>query len=328
MSQRPISSLLALSSILAVGMACCVGATDITLLRALSILIKPDTSIDSLIIWEIRLPRTLAAYLVGACLAASGAALQGLLRNPLAEPGVLGVSAWSSLAAVTVIYFGIAQNWSYAAPVAAIGGSLLATGLLCCIAIWIKSTVTLILFGIGLSSLAGALMALVTNFAPNPFYLSDMITWMLGSVANRSLLDIALVLPFMVAGLLLLLSQRKGLTLLSLGEDTASTLGLNLTTTRICVVLGAGLATGAAVSLAGVIGFVGIVTPHLVRPLVNYDPGRTIIPSAVLGGVFLVLIDIGVRIISTNVELKIGVLAALVGAPIFIWIASKSGRHG
>ena len=132
----------------------------------------------------------------------------------------------------------------------------------------------------------------------------------------------------MLAGLLLLLSQRKGLTLLSLGEDTASTLGLNLTTTRICVVLGAGLATGAAVSLAGVIGFVGIVTPHLVRPLVNYDPGKTIIPSAVLGGVFLVLIDVGVRIISTNVELKIGVLAALVGAPIFIWIASKSGRHG
>jgi iron complex transport system permease protein len=324
MSRRTISSLLALSSILAVGIACCVGATDITLLRALSILIKPDTSIDSLIIWEIRLPRTLAAYLVGACLAASGAGLQGLLRNPLAEPGVLGVSAWSSLAAVTVIYFGIAENWSYAAPVAAIGGSLLATALLCCIAIWVKSTVTLILFGIGLSSLAGALMALVTNFAPNPFYLSDMITWMLGSVANRSLLDIA----FMLAGLLLLLSQRKGLTLLSLGEDTASTLGLNLTTTRICVVLGAGLATGAAVSLAGVIGFVGIVTPHLVRPLVNYDPGKTIIPSAVLGGVFLVLIDIGVRIISTNVELKIGVLAALVGAPIFIWIASKSGRHG
>ena len=323
-----MSLLLALSSFLAVAMACCVGATDITLLRIFDILTKPDTNIDSLIVWEIRLPRTLAAYLVGACLAASGAALQGLLRNPLAEPGVLGVSAWSSLAAVTVIYFGFAENWSYAVPLAAIAGSLVATGLLCLIAMRVRSTVTLILFGVGLSSLAGALMALVTNFAPNPFYVSDMITWMLGSVANRSLLDVALVLPFMLAALLLLLSQKKGLALLSLGEDTASTLGLNIATTRICVVLGAGLATGAAVSLAGVIGFVGIVTPHLVRPLVNYDPGKTIIPSAVLGGVFLVLIDIGVRVISTNVELKIGVLAALVGAPIFIWIASKSDQHG
>jgi iron complex transport system permease protein len=328
MSQGKTTLLLALSSFLAIGVACSVGVTDITLFRVLNILVKPDTSIDSLILWEIRLPRTLAAYLVGACLAASGAALQGLLRNPLAEPGVLGVSAWSSLAAVTVIYFSLAESWSYAVPLAAITGSLVVTGLLCIIAMRVRSTVTLILFGIGLSSLAGSLMALVTNFAPNPFYLSDMITWMLGSVANRSLLDVAIVLPFMMAGLLLLLSQRKGLALLSLGEDTASTLGLNLTTTRICVVLGAGLATGAAVSLAGVIGFVGIVIPHIVRPLVNYDPGETIIPSALLGEVFLVLIDIGVRVISTNIELKIGVLSALIGAPIFIWIASRRSQSG
>lgn len=282
---------------------------------------------DSLVIWQIRFPRALAAFMVGGALGASGAALQGLLRNPLAEPGVLGVSAAAVLGATISLYFGLTAISPWALPVAAIIGALIATAIIALAAIRTQSVVTLILIGVGLSSFAGAAMSLLINFAPNPFSLSDMVNWMLGSVSNRSYREIGFAAPFMAIGLVILFTARRGLSALTLGEEAASGLGLNLKAQRILIVLGAGLATGAAVSIAGAIGFVGIVAPHLIRPFVGHDPARSLLPSTLLAGLFLVLADIGVRLIPTQSELKLGVVAAIFGAPAFIWIALQRGRR-
>lgn len=314
---------LAAASVAAIFAACLLGSTPLGAERVLAALLGMADSGDRTVVWAIRLPRALAAFLVGAALGISGAALQGLLRNPLAEPGVLGVSAAAALAATFSIYYGIATAASWLLPVAAILGALAATAVIALAALRTQSVVTLILVGVGLSSFAGAAMSLLVNLAPNPFSLSDMINWMLGSVANRSFHEIGLALPFMAAGAVLLLATRRGLSALTLGEEAASGIGLDLARQRILTVLGAGLATGASVALAGAIGFVGIVAPHLVRPLVGHDPARSLVPSALLAGLILVLADIGVRVAPGQAELRLGVVAALIGAPAFIWIAMR-----
>ncbi|MCG8443447.1 MAG: iron ABC transporter permease, partial [Caulobacterales bacterium] len=278
---------------------------------------------DTLVVWQIRLPRAVTAFVVGAALGMSGAALQGLLRNPLAEPGVLGVSASASLGATFALYYGLVGVNAWALPVSAILGALAATALITLAALRTGSVVTLILIGVGLSSFAGAAMSLLMNLAPNPFSLSDMVNWMLGSVANRSFDDLALAGPFLLAGLAVLFATRRGLSALTLGEEAAAAAGLDLRRQRIAVILGAGLATGAAVALAGAIGFVGIVAPHIIRPFVGHDPARSLAPSALLAGVILVLADIGVRLAPTAAEMKLGVVAALLGAPVFVWIAMR-----
>lgn len=278
---------------------------------------------DQLVVWQIRLPRALAAGFVGAALGMSGAALQGLLRNPLAEPGILGVSATAALFATFVLYFGLATAGPLVLPLAAVAGALIATMVVALAAIRTRSVVTLILIGIGLSSFAAAIMALLMNLAPNPFSLADMVNWMLGTVDNRSFDDLLFAMPFMALGVAILLASRRGLSALALGDEAAEGMGLDLRKQRLAVIVGAGLATGAAVSLAGAIGFVGIVAPHLVRPFLRYDPARLLVPSALLGALILVLADIGVRVLPTESELKLGVVASLLGAPIFIWIATQ-----
>ena len=323
MSTKKLYYLLISLSLIVIFLGCLSGPTKIPIITSLKAIFGIGSPLEYTIIWEIRLPRTLAAYLVGLSLGASGAALQGLLRNPLAEPGVLGVSACASLGATIVIYYGIAQSFTYSVPLAAVTGALIGTTLLAIIAEKANSVTALILIGVGISSLGGAGMALLTSIAPNPFYLSDMVTWMLGSVANTSSFDIALCAPFLCAGFLLLRTQIKGLSVLTLGEETAGTLGLNLSRNRMLVVLSAGILTGTAVSLAGVIGFVGIVAPHLIRPLVEHDPGKAIVPSALLAAIILVVADIAVRLFPTDAEIKLGVVAALIGAPIFIMIVYR-----
>ena len=314
---------LTLACVAALIAACLLGSTPMELERVLAALIGRGAPGDQLVVVHIRLPRALTAFAVGAALGASGAALQGLLRNPLAEPGVLGVSAVASLGATSALYYGFAAISAWAMPTAAIAGALAGTGLIAFAALRTPSAVTLILIGVGLSSFAGAAMNLMMNLAPNPFSLADMINWMLGSVANRSFPDLAFAAPFLLAGLVVLFAARRGLSALTLGEEAASGVGLNLRRQRLLVVLGTGLATGAAVALAGVIGFVGIVAPHIVRPLVDHDPARSLLPSALLAGLILVLADIGVRLTPTVSELKLGVVAALIGAPAFIWIAMQ-----
>ncbi len=319
--QRALIPALLLFSFVTLLLGCLLGSTSMSLPRVTAALFGNGDAVDQIIVWQIRVPRILAAYSVGAALGVSGAALQGLLRNPLAEPGVLGVSASAALGATFTIYYGLVSLNPWFLPIGAIIGAMVATGVLALTALRTRSVITLILIGVGLSSFAGALMSLLMNLAPNPFSLSDMINWMLGSVANRSLKDIGFSAPFMLAGVAILFATRRGLSVLTLGEEAAAGAGLNLSRQRLAVVLGAGLATGAAVALAGAIGFVGIVAPHLVRPFVQHDPARTLLPAALLSGIILVLADIGVRLIPSPNELKLGVLAALIGAPAFIWIA-------
>ena len=309
--------------VLALLLSVTLGSVSLPLDRLLAALAFQGSEGDRLVVWQIRLPRALAAALVGAALGMSGAALQGLLRNPLAEPGILGVSATAALFATFVLYFGLATAGPLVLPLAAVAGALLATLVVALAAIRTRSVVTLILIGVGLSSFSAAIMALLMNLAPNPFSLADMVNWMLGTVDNRSFADLGFAIPFMAAGAAILIASRRGLAALSLGDEAAEGLGLDLRRQRLAVIIGAGLATGAAVSLAGAIGFVGIVAPHLVRPFLRYDPARLLTPSALLGGLILVLADIGVRVLPTDSELKLGVVASLLGAPVFIWIASR-----
>ncbi len=323
MTPRTLVITLSIAAVVAVLAACLLGSTPMEFSRVVAALFGQSSPGDSIVVWQIRLPRALAAFVVGAALGASGAALQGLLRNPLAEPGVLGVTATASLFATFALYYGFAESSAYLLPIYAILGALAATALLASAAMRIQSVVTLILIGVGLSSFSAAAMSLLLNLAPNPFSLSDMINWLLGSVANRSFEDLKIAMPFVAAGLAILFYTRRGLSALTLGEEAASGVGLNLRRQRIAVVLGAGLATGASVALAGAIGFVGIVAPHIVRPFVNYDPARSLLPSALLAGLILVVADIGVRLLPTTTELKLGVVAALIGAPAFIWIAMQ-----
>lgn len=321
--ERGLVPSLAIGCVIALFLSCLLGSTPLPPGRVLAAFFGSGDVGDSLVVWSIRLPRALTAFLVGAALGLSGAALQGLLRNPLAEPGVLGVSASAALAATFSIFYGLVALSPWALPLAAITGALVATALLALAAIRTQSVITLILIGVGLSSFAGALMSLMMNLAPNPFSLADMINWMLGSVANRSFNDIGFAAPFLIAGAAILLFSRRGLSALTLGEEAASGVGLNLRNQRILTVLGAGLATGASVSLAGAIGFVGIVAPHVIRPFTRHDPARSLIPSALFAGLLLMLADIMVRILPSQSELKLGVVAALLGAPAFVWIAMQ-----
>lgn len=321
MSGRLLVPILAAASLLAIFAACLLGSTPLPADRVLAAFFGGADVGDRLVVWQIRLPRAIAAFVTGAALGISGAALQGLLRNPLAEPGVLGVSASASLFATFSLYYGLAALSPWVLPIAAIAGALAATALIALAAIRTRSVVTLILIGVGLSSFSGAAMSLLMNLAPNPFSLSDMINWMLGSVANRSFQEVGLAAPFLILGGGILLFSRRGLSALTLGEEAASGIGLNLRNQRMLTVLGAGLATGGSVALAGAIGFVGIVAPHIIRPFVRHDPARSLLPSALLAGLILVLADIGVRLLPTSNELKLGVVAALIGAPAFVWIA-------
>ncbi|MAF62998.1 MULTISPECIES: iron ABC transporter permease [Pseudomonadota] len=311
--------------VIALVAACLLGSVPLPPARMAAALLGMGEPGDMLVVWQVRLPRALAALVAGGALGLSGAALQGLLRNPLAEPGVLGVSAMAALFATVALFYGLAALMPFALPLAAIAGALAATAIIAWAAPRTRSVVTLILVGVGISSFSGAIMSLLMNLAPNPFTLADMVTWMMGSVANRSLDDLALSAPFIAAGAALLIAARRGLTALALGEEAAAGVGLDVARQRMLVVLGAGLATGGAVALAGAIGFVGIVAPHLVRPWVGHDPARVLVPSALLSGLILILADITVRIIPGDTELKLGVVAALIGAPVFVMIAIRRG---
>lgn len=316
-----LNGLLILIGVAALLAACLLGSTALPIDRLVLALLGQGAIEEQLVVWEIRLPRALTAYCVGMALGMSGAALQGLLRNPLADPGVLGVSASAALGASCALYYGLVTISIWALPLAAISGALIASLLISAAALRSDSIVSLILLGVGLSSFAAALMSLLLNLAPNPFSLADMINWMLGSVANRSFSDLGLAAPFVGVGMLLLFQSRRGLSVLNLGEEAAAGAGLNLRRQRLMIIAGSGLATGGAVALAGAIGFVGIVAPHLVRPWVGHDAGRSLLPAGFMAGLLLVLADIGVRLLPSAQELKLGVVAALIGAPAFAWIA-------
>ncbi len=280
------------------------------------------------ILWAIRAPRTLAAALVGAALGLSGAVMQGLLRNPLADPAVLGVSGLAGLGAAVAIALGLAVAPG-AVELAALLGALAAGAVVTALAARLREPEALILFGVALSALGGALTALVFNLSPSPVTNAEMLSWLMGSVESRDLGDLAWALAPMGLGAALCAYAGRGLSVLTLGDETAEVSGLPMARLRAAAVAGAALLTGASVALAGVIGFVGLAAPHLVRAGAGHDPNRTLVPSALAGAVLLVLADILGRLIPTEVELRLGVLTALFGAPLFAlvaWRASRSWR--
>lgn len=276
------------------------------------------------IVWDIRLPRALTAWLAGAALGLTGAALQGLLRNPLADSGVLGLSGFAALGAVIAFAFGFATF----APVMSVAFALFAALLITTLGWASRGPASLVLIGVGLSSFAGGLIALALNLAPNPGALADLVNWTLGSVEGRSLEHVALAAALLAVGGALIFAAGRGLQALTLGEEAAVAIGANLTNTRTLVVLGAAACTGGATAVAGIIGFVGIAAPHLVRSLAGHDPARLLLPSALAGGALLVCADIAVRLLPTDTELKLGVAAALIGGPIFALIAARLASRG
>lgn len=280
-----------------------------------------------LILTEIRLPRALLGVFVGAALGLSGAALQGFLRNPLADAGLIGVSATASLGAVLVLYSGLAAAFALALPLGGLAGAGLAVLLVYMLAGHDSSMLTLILAGVAVNSFAAALTALALNLAPNPYAVLEIVFWLLGSLADRGMDQVWLAAPFIVLGSLLLLSSGRALDALSLGEDAARSLGFSLSRLRLQVIGGTALAVGAAVAVTGSIGFVGLVVPHLLRPLVRHQPSALLGLSALGGAALLLAADIVVRLIHTQVELKLGVVTALIGGPFFLYLLMATRRQ-
>ncbi|WP_337189154.1 iron ABC transporter permease [Phenylobacterium sp.] len=286
--------------------------------------LSPDLNLAKLVVLELRLPRAVLAILVGASLGLSGAVLQGLLRNPLAEPGLLGVSSGAALGAVVSIYFGLAKVAPLATPVLGLIGAVGAGAIT--FAFGRGGTLALILAGAAVSGLMGAFLALALNFAPSPYAAYEMSIWMLGSLSERSWDHILLSAPFIGAGVILLATLGRAIDALALGEAQAQSLGVDLGRTRILALLGVGLAAGAATSAVGSIGFIGLVAPHLVRPFVGYHPSRTLLPSALFGAALLLVADIGTRVIPTSSEVRLGVITSLIGAPFFFWLVLRLKR--
>ena len=282
-----------------------------------------DTGVN-IIVQELRMPRIILGVMAGATLGYTGAALQGLLRNPLADPGVIGVSSSASFGAVAAIYLGLSAYSAMAIPGMAMIGALIATSILMLLASRDSSVLTLILAGVGISSIATAGISLTMNFAPNPISLQDMIFWMLGSLENRTYDDLLLAGPFIIVGWLMMIGVGQGLNALSLGSEAAHTLGIDLKRLRWRVVLGTTLSVGAAVSVCGAIGFIGLVVPHLIRALIGYEPRKLLFPSALAGAVLMTAADILTRLPIGHGQLRLGVVMAVIGAPVFIYIIFKT----
>ncbi len=270
------------------------------------------------VIFELRLPRTLLGVLIGAALGGSGAALQGYTRNPLADPGMLGVSAMAAFGAVMAIYFGATASTPWILPAAAMAMAGLGVALLLGLAGASSSMVTFILAGSVLQSLAAAATALALNLAPSPWAVNEIIDWMMGSLSDRSFEEVRLAAPFIAAGLGLILSLGRALDALTLGETGARALGVDLAAVRVRLALGVALAVGASVAVTGVVGFVGLIVPHLIRPLVGSRPGALLAPSALGGAALVLAADIAVRLTPSAAEVKLGVAMAALGSPFFL----------
>lgn len=271
-----------------------------------------------LIITELRIPRTLLGLLVGAALGLSGATLQGYTRNPLADPGVLGVSSMAALGAVLTLFFNLAIASPWVLPAFAMAGAAAGILVLALVAGPAGEAVSFLLAGVILNTIASAGVALVLTFSPNPWASSEIMTWLLGSLADRSMIDVRAAAPFILAGCAILLTTGRALDALTLGEAGARSLGVSLRRTQLLIALGVGLACGAAVAVTGVIGFVGLIVPHLIRSLVGGRPSRLLIPSALAGAALLLAADILVRAIHGVNELHVSVAMTALGAPFFL----------
>ena len=307
-----IASLLALIAVLACGSML---AGEVWVSPARLFAPRGDPMLDILI--QLRLPRTVLALAVGGALGLSGAALQGYTRNPLADPALLGVSSMAALGAVLTIFLNLSQPWQL--PLFAMCGAGVGVALLVLLADAAGGAVSFLLAGAVLNIIASAGVALALSLAPNPWASSDIMDWLLGSLADRSLLDVKTALPFILAGGALVLTSGRALDALTLGETGARALGVSLRAVQLVLAVGVGLACGASVAVTGMIGFVGLVTPHLVRPFVGERPGALLVPSALAGAGLLTAADILVRLApGSGGEVKLGVAMAVLGGPFFL----------
>jgi iron complex transport system permease protein len=288
-----------------------------------SMMIHGEADTAWMIMREVRLPRTALAMLVGMSLGMAGAALQGFLRNPLADPGVVGVSSAASLGAVLALYTGVSVQMPLALPLMGIAGALLCALLLHSLARR-GGVLTLVLAGVAVSSLCAAFMSLALNLSPNPYAAAEIMFWLMGSVTDRSMDHVLLAGPLILLGWVILGASARSLDALSLGEEAAAGLGVDLGRTRTLVIAGTAVCVGAGTAVTGGIGFIGLVVPHFLRPLVGHTPSRLLLASALGGGALLLAADILVRLLMFGPELKLGVLTALVGAPFFLWLIFRA----
>lgn len=289
--------------------------------------LNPSSDPRWMIVFELRLPRTILGIAVGMALGVSGAALQGYTRNPLADPGVLGVSSMAAFGAVMTLYMGMTMSMPWLMPVGAMIGAMIGIGALLLLSGSGSSVLTFILAGMILNIVATGGFSLALNLAPSPWAVNEIINWLLGSLADRSVEEVRMAVPFIAVGSVLLFTISKSLDALTLGDAGARSLGINMNRTRVILALGLGLACGASVAVTGMIGFVGLVTPHLLRPLVGARPGALLIPSALAGAAILLLTDIIARVTPSAVELKVGVVMAAVGAPFFLVLLVNMRRR-
>lgn len=300
------------------------GAADIPVLQGFADIWQGEQSLAATILGQIRMPRLVLAIIVGATLGMAGAAMQGLLRNPLADPGVLGVTSGAAFGAVCVLYFGAAAAAWYWLPSAAIIGALLSLVMVYLLAGLHSSMLALILAGVAMSAITGALIAVALNFAPSLYAMQEIIFWLMGSLVNRHWDHVHIALPLAVIGWLLILSRSRFLDALSLGEESTRSLGFNNHRERGILLFGIAISVGACVAVSGSIGFIGLIVPHLLRPFVGYRPGRLMFASALGGALLLILADILVRQFDSARELKLGVVTSLLGGPFFLLLILKT----
>ena len=303
-----------------------VGPVRLSPIDVIDALFGGGSDVQQVIVREIRLPRAILAFAIGGMLGLSGAALQGLLRNPLASPSLFGAPQSAAFGAVLVIALGLADVRSWALPVAAIVAAFGSVFALLAIAGRNAGLLILILAGLALSSLAGAATALVMNLSSNPFVVLEIAFWLLGSLEDRSFQHVVLALPFIVVGAILLLGLRNAFRALSLGEEAAQSLGVDVGRLRLMVISGVALGVGGAVAVSGTIGFIGLVAPHLIRPLIGHDPTRLLVPSALAGSALLLAADIAVRLIPSTSDIKVGVLTSIIGVPFFLYLIMRERR--
>ena len=288
-------------------------------------LFSSNATLASLIVTELRLPRTVLAIAVGGTLGLCGAVLQGLTRNPLAEPGLLGVSAGASLGAVIAIYFGISAYTTAAIPAFGLVGALGAMALTFALGRG-GGTLSLVLAGAAVTGFMFALIQLALNLAPSLQAAYEIMTWLMGSLADRSWDHVVLSAPFIIIGCGMLAFTGRALDALSLGEIQAESLGIDMQRLRLMALIGTAMAVGAATSVTGTVGFIGLVGPHIVRPFVGYQPSRILLPAAVAGAVLLLGADVATRLIRFGPEMRLGVFTALLGTPFFFWLVVRLRR--
>ncbi len=277
------------------------------------------------IIAELRLPRTLLALLVGGGLGLSGAVMQGYLRNPLADPGLFGVSAGAALGAVLSLFFGFASGWLL--PAFALAGAAAAMAILALLVGRSGSIIVFTLAGVIVSSVAGSMTALAISLAPTPFATTQIVTWLMGALTDRSWDDVWLALPLIAAGSALLALTGRTLDALTLGESAARSMGVDPLRLQLLVVAGVALCVGASVAAAGVIGFVGLIVPHLVRPFVGHRPSAVLLPSALAGALLLLVADVAVRALPSVSELRLGIAMSMIGGPFFLVLLLRMRRN-